>query len=308
MLEVANIAVSYGRHRALEGVGVRIDSGEICVILGANGAGKSTLLKAIAGMVAAEPGGSIRMNGKQILGMNAHRIVEEGIALVPEGRGIFGELTVAENLQLGAFAARARRDEKETLETVFRLFPRLAERKAQVARTMSGGEQQMVAVGRALMSRPEILMLDEPSLGLSPLLTQELFRSLKAVAATGVGILLVEQNARQSLKIADRGYLIENGAVTGENSASALMNDPAVVNAYLGGSVRPAATRHEAMRLPAPMRLPVSPATSPNGRGASSRPSCARCEGRATCPAPSSAASIRRPGATRGPTFRRRRR
>ena len=258
MLEVANIAVSYGRHRALEGVGVRIDSGEICVILGANGAGKSTLLKAIAGMVAAEPGGSIRMNGKQILGMNAHRIVEEGIALVPEGRGIFGELTVAENLQLGAFAARARRDEKETLETVFRLFPRLAERKAQVARTMSGGEQQMVAVGRALMSRPEILMLDEPSLGLSPLLTQELFRSLKAVAATGVGILLVEQNARQSLKIADRGYLIENGAVTGENSASALMNDPAVVNAYLGGSVRPAATRHEAMRLPAPMRLPVS--------------------------------------------------
>ncbi len=258
MLEVANIAVSYGRHRALESVGVRIERGEICVILGANGAGKSTLLKAIAGMVAAEPGGSIRMNGKQILGMKAHRIVEEGIALVPEGRGIFGELTVAENLQLGAFAARARRDEKETLETVFRLFPRLAERKAQVARTMSGGEQQMVAVGRALMSRPEVLMLDEPSLGLSPLLTQELFRSLRAVAATGVGILLVEQNAKQSLKIADRGYLIENGAVTGENSASALMNDPAVVNAYLGGSVRPAATRHEAMRLPAPMRLPVS--------------------------------------------------
>ncbi len=258
MLEVANIAVSYGRHRALEGVGVRIESGEICVILGANGAGKSTLLKAIAGMVAAEPGGSIRMNGRQILGMKAHRIVEEGIALVPEGRGIFGELTVAENLQLGAFAARARRGEKETLEKIYALFPRLAERRAQVARTMSGGEQQMVAIGRALMSKPEILMLDEPSLGLSPLLTQELFRSLKAVAATGVGILLVEQNARQSLKIADRGYLIENGAVTGENSASALMNDPAVVNAYLGGSVRQAATRHAAMHLPPPMRLPVS--------------------------------------------------
>ncbi|CAG0968389.1 MAG: ATP-binding cassette domain-containing protein [Rhizobiaceae bacterium] len=257
MLEVANIAVSYGRHHALEGVGVRIDSGEICVILGANGAGKSTLLKAIAGMVAAEPGGSIRMNGKQILGMKAHRIVEEGIALVPEGRGIFGELTVAENLQLGAFAARARRDEKETLEKIYTLFPRLAERKAQVARTMSGGEQQMVAIGRALMSKPEILMLDEPSLGLSPLLTQELFRALKAVAATGVGILLVEQNARQSLKIADRGYLIENGAVTGENSASALMNDPAVVNAYLGGSARPATAQYVAMRLPPPMRLPL---------------------------------------------------
>jgi branched-chain amino acid transport system ATP-binding protein len=258
MLEVANIAVSYGRHRALEGVGVRIDSGEICVILGANGAGKSTLLKAIAGMVAAEPGGSIHMNGRQILGMKAHRIVEEGIALVPEGRGIFGELTVAENLQLGAFAARARRGEKETLEKIYALFPRLAERRAQVARTMSGGEQQMVAIGRALMSKPEILMLDEPSLGLSPLLTQDLFRSLKAVAATGVGILLVEQNARQSLKIADRGYLIENGAVTGENSASALMNDPAVVNAYLGGSVRQATTPHATMHLPPPMRLPVS--------------------------------------------------
>ncbi len=258
MLEVANIAVSYGRHRALEGVGVRIESGEICVILGANGAGKSTLLKAIAGMVAAEPGGSIRMNGRQILGMKAHRIVEEGIALVPEGRGIFGELTVAENLQLGAFAARARRGEKETLETIYALFPRLAERKAQVARTMSGGEQQMVAIGRALMSKPEILMLDEPSLGLSPLLTQELFRSLKAVAATGVGILLVEQNARQSLKIADRGYLIENGAVTGENGAAVLMNDPAVINAYLGGSARTTAARQSPVQLPAPMRLPVS--------------------------------------------------
>jgi branched-chain amino acid transport system ATP-binding protein len=190
--------------------------------------------------------------------MKAHRIVEEGIALVPEGRGIFGELTVAENLQLGAFAARARRGEKETLEKIYALFPRLAERKAQVARTMSGGEQQMVAIGRALMSRPEILMLDEPSLGLSPLLTQELFRSLKAVAATGVGLLLVEQNARQSLKIADRGYLIENGAVTGENSASALMSDPAVVNAYLGGSVRATAAGRPAMQLPPPMRLPVS--------------------------------------------------
>lgn len=258
MLEVANVAVSYGPHRALEGVGVRIDSGEICVVLGANGAGKSTLLKTIAGLVAADPGGSIRMNGKQILGMRPHRIVEEGVALVPEGRGIFGDLTVAENLQLGAFAARARRGEKETLETIYRLFPRLAERKAQVARTMSGGEQQMVAIGRALMSKPEILMLDEPSLGLSPLLTQELFRALKGVAAAGVGILLVEQNAKQSLKIADRGYLIENGAVTGENSASALMNDPAVVNAYLGGSVRPAVSRHVAIHLPPPMRLPVS--------------------------------------------------
>lgn len=256
MLEVANVAVSYGRHRALEGVSVRVDKGEICVILGANGAGKSTLLKTIAGMVGAERGGSIRMNGKQIMGLKPHLIVGEGIALVPEGRGIFGELTVAENLQLGAFAARARQDEKATLESIYRLFPRLAERKGQVARTMSGGEQQMVAIGRALMSKPEILMLDEPSLGLSPILTQELFRALKTVAATGVGILLVEQNARQSLKIADRGYLIENGAVTGEGSAQALMNDPAVVSAYLGGSARPAHVPQPTMQLPPPMRLP----------------------------------------------------
>ncbi|MBX3578724.1 MAG: ABC transporter ATP-binding protein [Rhizobiaceae bacterium] len=255
MLEVRNLAVSYGRHRALEGVSVRVAKGEICVILGANGAGKSTLLKAIAGMVRAEPGGEITMNGTRILAMKPHRIVEEGIALVPEGRGIFGDLTVAENLGLGAFAGRARRDESERLDGIYRLFPRLAERKRQIARTMSGGEQQMVAIGRALMSRPEILMLDEPSLGLSPILTQELFRALKAIAATGVGILLVEQNAKQSLKIAGRGYLIENGAVTGENSAEKLMRDPAVVNAYLGGAGGRA--RRPAIALPPPMRLPV---------------------------------------------------
>jgi branched-chain amino acid transport system ATP-binding protein len=172
--------------------------------------------------------------------MKPHRIVEEGVALVPEGRGIFGDLSVAENLQLGAFAARARRDEAATLDEVFSLFPRLAERRKQVARTMSGGEQQMVAIGRALMSQPEILMLDEPSLGLSPLLTKELFRSLKDVAATGVGILLVEQNARQSLGIADRGYLIEQGRIVGAGTAAELAADPAVQRAYLGaGEARP---------------------------------------------------------------------
>ena len=234
MLEVSDLAVSYGRHQALDGVNLRVEKGEICVILGANGAGKSTLLKAIAGMVRAGRG-SVVMNGRNISGMKAHRIVEEGIALVPEGRGIFGELTVAENLQLGSYAARARSHEAAMLAEVYRLFPRLAERKRQVVRTMSGGEQQMVTIGRALMSRPEILMLDEPSLGLSPLLTQELFRALKEVAETGVGILLVEQNARQSLKISDRGYLIENGHVTGESSAEAMMNNPDVINAYLGG-------------------------------------------------------------------------
>ena len=262
MLEVNNIAVSYGRHRALEGVSVRVAKGEICVILGANGAGKSTLLKTIAGMVRAEPGGSVVMNGKSITTMKPHKIVEEGIALVPEGRGIFGDLTVAENLQLGAFAHRARSQEAATLSEIYRLFPRLAERKAQIARTMSGGEQQMVAIGRALMSRPDILMLDEPSLGLSPLLSKELFKSLAEVAKTGVGILLVEQNARLSLRIADRGYLIENGQVTGENNAQALMNDPAVINAYLGGGASTAPTQAAQPAgprfvLPSFLRLPM---------------------------------------------------
>src|SRR5690606_37552112 len=171
--------------------------------------------------------------------------------------------TVAENLQLGAFAKRARSSETATLADIYRLFPRLAERKTQIARTMSGGEQQMVAIGRALMSKPDILMLDEPSLGLSPLLSQELFRALAEVAKTGVGILLVEQNARQSLKIAQRGYLIENGLVTGENTAAALMNDPAVVSAYLGGAKAGSpAPKLEAAKprfqLPASLRLPLS--------------------------------------------------
>jgi branched-chain amino acid transport system ATP-binding protein len=254
MLEVHDLAVRYGPHVALSGVSVRVGKGEICVVLGANGAGKSSMLKAIAGMVKAEAGSAVSMNGRPIAGMKPHLIVEEGIALVPEGRGIFGDLTVAENLQLGAFAKRARRQEAATLDRIYELFPRLAERKGQIARTMSGGEQQMVAIGRALMSKPDILMLDEPSLGLSPLLSKELFKSLAAVAATGVGILLVEQNARLSLKVAARGYLIENGAITGENTAQALMRDPAVVNAYLGGGA--GRGKAPAIRVPAGFALP----------------------------------------------------
>lgn len=257
MLETKNLSVRYGRHQALDHVSVKVDKGEICVILGANGAGKSSLLKAIAGTVRAEPGSEIVMNGKPITGMKAHLIVEEGVALVPEGRGIFGELTVAENLELGSFPNRARAREKATLDQIYALFPRLAERKSQIARTMSGGEQQMVAIGRALMSQPEILMLDEPSLGLSPVLTKELFRSLAKIAETGVGILLVEQNARQSLKIANRGYLIEVGRITGEGTAQSLMTDPAVVNAYLGGARGGAKVTATAIRLPAPFLLPL---------------------------------------------------
>lgn len=235
MLEVSNLGVRYGRHTALQGVSLHVGKGEISVMLGANGAGKSSLLKAVAGIVPAEPGTEIRMNGRVISGLDAHLIVEQGIALVPEGRGVFGDLTVAENLALGAFAKRARGGEQSTLRLVHDLFPRLVERKRQQVRTMSGGEQQMVAIGRALMSMPDILMLDEPSLGLSPLLSKELFKSLKKIAASGFGILLVEQNARLSLKIADRGYLIENGAIAGEDTAHNLRHNPAVVNAYLGG-------------------------------------------------------------------------
>ncbi|MFQ5970961.1 MAG: ABC transporter ATP-binding protein [Alphaproteobacteria bacterium] len=234
MLEVAGLSVFYGRHRALENVGLSTRPGEIAVILGANGAGKTTLLKALAGLVPVEDGAEISIDGISLTRMKAHQIVEMGVALVPEGRGIFADLTVEENLSLGAFAKRARDREKENLGRVHSLFPRLAERRTQAARTMSGGEQQMVAIGRAMMSAPAILMLDEPSLGLSPLLCTELFKTLREVRASDMGILLVEQNARQSLRIADRGYLLESGRIVGEGDATDLRNDPEVRKAYLG--------------------------------------------------------------------------
>lgn len=260
MLEAQNLTVSYGAHRALENVSIKVDKGEICVILGANGAGKTTLLKALAGLVHATPCSRWSVDGRKISGLKPHDIVEKGIALVPEGRGIFGDLTVAENLQLGAYGKRARAKESANLERVLSLFPKLNERRAQIARTMSGGEQQMVAIGRALMSNPDILMLDEPSLGLSPLLCADLFKSLKAVGETGVGILLVEQNAKQSLAIANRGYLLENGTITGENAAAALAADPAVRRAYLGDSGEDKArirvtSAPGAVDLPEPMAL-----------------------------------------------------
>jgi branched-chain amino acid transport system ATP-binding protein len=247
MLEVRDLSVAYGAHRALENVSIRVAAGEICVILGANGAGKSSLLKAIGGMVRSAPGAQILIDGRDITQAKPHKVVEAGLALVPEGRGIFGELSVAENLQLGAYGPQARDSEAKRRDEVLRLFPRLGERRNQIARTMSGGEQQMVAIGRALMSNPVILMLDEPSLGLSPLLTKDLFKSLKAVRETGVGILLVEQNAKQSLAIADRGYLIENGHITGEGTGADLARDPAVQAAYLGAAVAAKKSQSEAI-------------------------------------------------------------
>ena len=182
------------------------------------------------------PGKRIVLSGHDLSALPPHRIVEAGLALVPEGRGIFGDLTVRENLRLGAYPERSRASEREILERVLTLFPRLAERLGQTARTMSGGEQQMVAIGRALMSKPDVLLLDEPSLGLSPLMCKELFAALARIRESGVSVLLVEQNARQSLAIADRGYLIETGRIVGEGRAIDLRDDPAVRRAYLGGA------------------------------------------------------------------------
>jgi branched-chain amino acid transport system ATP-binding protein len=240
-LEVRNLTVSYGKHRALEDASITVRPGEIVVILGANGAGKSTLLKAISGICEGQVSGQITLDGESLTGLAANRILDQGVALVPEGRGVFGDLTVRENLILGAYSARAREDQATNLERVYSLFPKLIERGGQVVRTMSGGEQQMVAIGRAMMSNPGILTLDEPSLGLSPLLCKELFQNLKKVRELGIGILLVEQNAKQSLAIADRGYLLENAHIVHEDSAAALRNDPAVQAAYLGagGSAAP---------------------------------------------------------------------
>jgi branched-chain amino acid transport system ATP-binding protein len=260
MLDVSGLSVSYGQHVALQDADLRVGKGEIVVILGANGAGKTTLLKALSGVCEGSVTGTVALDGVDISGARPDRIVEEGLALVPEGRGVFGDLKVEENLLLGAYSQRARDEEAGNIDQVYRLFPKLAERRRQVVRTMSGGEQQMVAIGRAMMSNPVVLALDEPSLGLSPLLCKELFRSLQAVRDTGLGILLVEQNAKQSLAVADRGYLLETGRIVQEDSAEALRTDPAVQRAYLGGAV---AQRPPAGRAPAPPAAPTRPRAEP---------------------------------------------
>ena len=236
MLEVRDLAVDYGKHVALQGVSLDVREGETIVILGANGAGKSTLLKSVAGLVQPREGAAIRFAGKSLKGRLAHEIPELGIALVPEGRGVFADLTVSENLLLGANPRRARKDEASNLAMVLDLFPRLAERRRQTVSTMSGGEQQMVAIGRALMSAPKLLMLDEPSLGLAPVLVGELFEALAKVGRGGVALLIVEQNVRISLSIAERGYLLDAGRMVGEGPAARLINDPAVQQAFLGAA------------------------------------------------------------------------
>ena len=234
MIDVKNLSARYGQHVACADVSLSVKPGEIVVILGANGAGKSTLLKAIAGVCEDHVSGTVTLDGTNLMGREANEIVDLGLAMVPENRGIFANLPVIENLRLGAYTERARTHEAANLALVHELFPKLQQRRAQIVRTMSGGEQQMVAIGRAMMSAPSILMLDEPSLGLSPLLSKDLFSRLKAIREAGLGILLVEQNAKGSLAIADRGYVLENGRITHAASAAELREDPAVQAAYLG--------------------------------------------------------------------------
>jgi len=234
MLEVHGLSHSYGRHEALRDVSVRLRAGEVVAILGANGAGKTTLLNAIAGLIRPESG-SIRFQGKELTGQSADRIVDLGIAAVPENRRLFDPMSVIENLELGAYIGRARPAAPETLARIFDLFPRLAERRSQAVRTMSGGERQMVAIGRALMAKPSLLLVDEPSLGLSPLLASELFAALSRIAREDdVSILMVEQNARRALAMASRAYLLSLGRIVGEGEAKTLAQDSAVARSYLG--------------------------------------------------------------------------
>jgi ABC-type branched-subunit amino acid transport system ATPase component len=234
MLEIDGLNHAYGRHSALRDVAIRVRAGEVVAILGANGAGKTTLLNAIAGLLRPSAG-SIRFRGDELIGLPAHQIVERGIATVTETRHLFGPMSAMDNLTLGAFARHGRTTAAADFAYVFELFPRLAERQRQAVRTMSGGEQQMVAVGRALMARPSLLLLDEPSLGLAPLIATELFAALERIVRKGdTSILMVEQNARRALKMADRGYLLSLGRIVGEGSAKSLAQDKAVAESYLG--------------------------------------------------------------------------
>ena len=233
MLEIKNLHVSYGGIKALRGINIEVPDGKIVTLIGANGAGKSTLLRTISGLVKAESG-SILLDGKELSGLAINKICAEGIALSPEGRHVFTDLTVLENLKVGAYLRNDKKEIEKDLERVFELFPRLKERSWQFAGTLSGGEQQMLAVGRALMSRPKILMLDEPSLGLAPLIVQQIFDIIREINKSGVTVLLIEQNANMALKTADIAYVIETGAIVLSGSGKEVLSNPSVREAYLG--------------------------------------------------------------------------
>ena len=232
LLEVDEIHTHYGSIEALKGISLTVDEGEVVTLIGSNGAGKSTTLRSISGLTAASAG-KISFNGHEITRIPAHEIVARGIALVPEGRHCFARMTVRENLDLGAYKRRGD-SVREDLERVFDLFPRLQERERQKAGTMSGGEQQMLAIGRALMARPKLLMLDEPSMGIAPILVQRIYETIREINQQGVTILLVEQNANYALDLARRGYVLETGQVALANSSEQLRTDPDVQRAYLG--------------------------------------------------------------------------
>ncbi len=233
MLSVNGLAVSYGAIKAVKGISFDIDGGEIVTLIGANGAGKSTTLNTIAGLIKPDAG-SIKFKGEELVGIKPHKIVERGLALCPEGRRVFTHMTVAENLDMGGYT-RTDAENKETLEVVYEHFPRLKERINQVAGTLSGGEQQMLAMGRALMSRPKLLMLDEPSMGLAPILVDEIFEIIETLNKNGTTILLVEQNANMALSIAHRAYVMETGRITLQGAAKELAASEDVRKAYLGG-------------------------------------------------------------------------
>ena len=233
MLEIKDLHVSYGGIQALRGVSLNVPDGKIVTLIGANGAGKSTLMRTISGLVKAQSG-SILWNGQELLGKPIDQIVSSGIAMSPEGRRVFADLTVVENLKIGAYLRKDKAETEKDLEWVYSLFPRLKERSWQAGGTLSGGEQQMLAVGRALMGKPKMILMDEPSMGLSPLLVKEIFAIIKEVNKQGITILLVEQNAKMALAISDRAYVLETGNITLSGNAQELLNDARVKKAYLG--------------------------------------------------------------------------
>ena len=234
MLKIENLQVHYGGIQALRGISLEVPDGKIVTLIGANGAGKSTTLRTITGLVKASDG-SIQWDGQELLGKSIDKIVTTGIAMSPEGRRVFPDMTVLENLKIGAYLRHDREEIAKDIQWVYSLFPRLEERNWQLAGTLSGGEQQMLAIGRALMAEPRLLLLDEPSLGLAPLLVRSIFETVRAINQKGVTVLLVEQNARAALKLASRGYVLEVGNVAMENTAANLLADASVREAYLGG-------------------------------------------------------------------------
>ena len=232
MLEISNLYVNYGGINAVRDISFKVNDGEICTLIGSNGAGKSTTLRTIIGLVK-PASGSIKLDGKELVGLATNRIVMDGIPLVPEGRHVFPDMTVLENLKIGAYM---RKDNlSDDLERIYELFPRLKERSWQAAGTLSGGEQQMLAVGRALMSKPRVIMMDEPSLGLAPIIVQNIFDIIKQINKQGVTVLLIEQNANMALRIADSAYVMETGAITMRGTGKELLKNEDVKTAYLGG-------------------------------------------------------------------------